>query len=120
MLYLPSCREPVSANAHALLSCDGAACRPLVSQADLLKVLRHPYILHCHEAFKEGQFLCIVTELCDQGDLSQRLEETKAAEKQIPVEQVCVLRATCTLLPWRPSLLVGNGGWCDGYAGYAA
>jgi len=57
-------------------------------EADLLKALRHPYILHCTEAFREAQFLCIVTELCDQGDLSDRLEEVKESGKRLKSTQI--------------------------------
>lgn len=45
-----------------------------VSEANLLKTLKHDYLLSFTDSFERDGALCIVTEYCSNGDLSQYLE----------------------------------------------
>ncbi|XP_061178716.1 serine/threonine-protein kinase Nek3-like [Saccostrea echinata] len=63
-------------------------------EASLLTDLQHEFILHAVTSFQEKGALCIVTEFCDQGDLSQFLERRcgKSLDEQRIVEwfrQIC-------------------------------
>ncbi|XP_056001883.1 uncharacterized protein LOC125654014 [Ostrea edulis] len=63
-------------------------------EASLLTDLQHEFILHAVTSFQDNGALCIVTEFCDQGDLSQFLEKRsgKPLDEQRIVEwfrQIC-------------------------------
>ncbi|XP_062609119.1 uncharacterized protein LOC134270886 [Saccostrea cucullata] len=63
-------------------------------EASLLTDLQHEFILHAVTSFQDKGALCIVTEFCDQGDLSQFLERRcgKSLDEQRIVEwfrQIC-------------------------------
>lgn len=42
-------------------------------EAEILRHLKHPGILRHIESFESDGFLCLVTEFCERGDLSQRI-----------------------------------------------
>lgn len=44
-------------------------------EASLLTTLQHKYILHAVSVYQENKTLCVVTEFCEQGDLSQFLNK---------------------------------------------
>ena len=63
-------------------------------EANLLTSLKHEFILHAVTSFQSDGALCIVTEFCDQGDLSQFLERRngRSLDEQRIVEwfrQIC-------------------------------
>ncbi|ESN99841.1 hypothetical protein HELRODRAFT_157454 [Helobdella robusta] len=47
------------------------------SEANLLRSLYHPNILRYFDSFVDGQFYCIVTEFCDEGDLDSKIQRYK-------------------------------------------
>ena len=48
---------------------DEAAAKRCEEEALLLQICVHPFVLYCHEAFREGPYVCIVTDFCEGGDL---------------------------------------------------
>jgi serine/threonine protein kinase len=78
-------------------------------EADLLKVLRHPYVLQYIEAFREGQFLCIVTELCEGGDLGHFLATLKKSKKYLSEDMVLYVSRDFPSALCAVSVLCG---WC--------
>lgn len=63
-------------------------------EAILLTTLKHPFILHAVSVFQDRATLCIVTELCNQGDLETFLNRRKghSLDEQRIVEwfrQIC-------------------------------
>lgn len=53
----------------------------------LLKILKHPNIVSCHESFVEGTTLCIVMDYCSGGDLHVALQERRAS----PLTEAAIL-----------------------------
>lgn len=49
----------------------------LFSEIDILKKLKHPNILNCHEVFTSNRNCYIITEICNEGDLESKLKQTK-------------------------------------------
>ncbi|XP_032833381.1 serine/threonine-protein kinase Nek11-like [Petromyzon marinus] len=72
------------------------------TEARLLARLRHPCIVRLHASFLERDLLCIVTELCEGGDLDARLEQCRCsrggAGGVLPCDQI---------LDWLLQLLFG-------------
>eukprot|EP00729_Bicosta_minor_P013728 gene13728-29271_t len=55
-----------------------------MKEAKLLAELAHPNVLKFHDAFiHDRQFVCIITELCRDGDLSMVIERTKFNGEQL-------------------------------------
>jgi len=52
-----------------------------VREARLLSKLDHPGIVKFHDSFIDGEHFCIVTELCEDGDLDMKINERRKAEK---------------------------------------
>ncbi|RXN37897.1 serine threonine- kinase Nek5-like isoform X1 [Labeo rohita] len=60
--------------------------------SDFLQKLNHPHIVHHKEIIKDGDCLYLVMELCEGGDVSQKIkqtatfseEETKKADEKEP------------------------------------
>ena len=44
-------------------------------EAEVLKHLQHPGILHHIESFEDNGYLCLVTEFCERGDLTVKLAQ---------------------------------------------
>eukprot|EP00039_Didymoeca_costata_P031094 m.33083 g.33083 ORF g.33083 m.33083 type:complete len:701 (+) comp8486_c0_seq2:328-2430(+) len=60
-----------------------------LKEARLLASLKHPNVISLHEAFvHDRQFVCIVTELCEGGDLSGVVEAAKAGDRYIPESKI--------------------------------
>jgi hypothetical protein len=57
-------------------------------EARILEELHHPNIIAFHAAFVDTQFLCIVTEFCNGGDLAQYIRRTADAQQRIAEELV--------------------------------
>ena len=50
--------------------------------------LQHPNILKFHESYIEKDFVCIVTEYCEGGDLAEKIETVKQQGSLIQQQQV--------------------------------
>ncbi|XP_061432081.1 serine/threonine-protein kinase Nek11-like [Lethenteron reissneri] len=72
------------------------------TEARLLARLRHPCIVRLHASFLERDLLCIVTELCEGGDLDARLERCRSSRGGAGEALPCDL-----LLDWLLQLLFG-------------
>merc|ERR1719456_196006 len=57
-------------------------------EGQLLKTLKHPYIVRYRESFLEDGWLCIVMDYCEGGDLCQRIKEAKAKNQPFSEDQV--------------------------------
>lgn len=53
------------------------------AEATLLSTIRHPHIVEYLDAWVENEHLYIVMELCDQGDLSARLQRKPMNEREL-------------------------------------
>ena len=54
----------------------------LQSEIDLLKVIKHPNVLHCYEVLSSTNNCYIVTEYCSGGDLETRLQKQGALSER--------------------------------------
>ncbi|CAF0733330.1 unnamed protein product [Rotaria sordida] len=59
-----------------------------VREAELLSKLQNEYIVKFYESFLENDYLCIVTEYCEGGDLDQRFKELKKQNRILEEDQV--------------------------------
>mmetsp|Transcript_44388 Transcript_44388/g.96433 ORF Transcript_44388/g.96433 Transcript_44388/m.96433 type:complete len:478 (-) Transcript_44388:331-1764(-) len=59
-----------------------------VQEAWLLKTLRHPCIVRYQDSFVEGDWLCVVMDYCEGGDLAMRIAAAKNQEQAIPEMQI--------------------------------
>lgn len=50
--------------------------------------MHHPHIIACYEAFQHEDFLYLVLQYAEGGDLEQYIEKLRASNKKIPVEQI--------------------------------
>eukprot|EP00730_Choanoeca_flexa_P015919 TRINITY_DN7422_c0_g1_i1.p1 TRINITY_DN7422_c0_g1~~TRINITY_DN7422_c0_g1_i1.p1 ORF type:complete len:734 (+),score=144.65 TRINITY_DN7422_c0_g1_i1:51-2252(+) len=57
-------------------------------EAEILEKLNHPGILTCFEHFIDSDCLCIITEYCDDGDLSEKLQHFRDTKHVLPEAQV--------------------------------
>ncbi|KAG1653779.1 hypothetical protein FOA52_007586, partial [Chlamydomonas sp. UWO 241] len=65
-------------------------------EAQLLMALNHPNIVRCYDTFTEANKMCIVMELCSEGDLYGILNKKKG--QQLPEE---------TILDWFVQMCLG-------------
>lgn len=54
---------------------EGSDCGNLLDEVNILKKLDHPYIMKIYECFIDEDFIYIVSDFCDQGDLLGKLEK---------------------------------------------
>merc|ERR1719277_1805737 len=59
-----------------------------VKESNVLSSLRHPYIVRYRETFHEDDWLCIVMDYCEGGDLSGRIKKMRQSGKSIPQDQI--------------------------------
>merc|ERR1719161_682824 len=57
-------------------------------EGQLLKTLKHPYIVRYRESFLEDGWLCIVMDYCEGGDLGQKIKEAKSKNRPFSEDQV--------------------------------
>eukprot|EP01024_Parvocaulis_polyphysoides_P022306 TRINITY_DN20679_c0_g1_i1.p1 TRINITY_DN20679_c0_g1~~TRINITY_DN20679_c0_g1_i1.p1 ORF type:complete len:202 (-),score=30.83 TRINITY_DN20679_c0_g1_i1:21-626(-) len=55
-----------------------------VNEIRLLASIKHPNVIRYHEAFVDGQWLCIVMECATSGDLSRFVKKGAELKKQFP------------------------------------
>ncbi|CAF3404699.1 unnamed protein product [Rotaria socialis] len=59
-----------------------------VREAELLSNLHNEHIVKFYESFLENDYLCIVTEFCEGGDLDQRFKQLKKENHTLEEDQV--------------------------------
>jgi len=55
----------------------------LFSEIEILKELNHPNVLRCSEVFTSNRNCYIITELCNEGDLENRIKKQKITRMDI-------------------------------------
>jgi serine/threonine protein kinase len=68
-----------------------------VKEANLLKELNHPNVLQYTDSFESDGALCIVTEFCSNGDLSEFLEKRKGKKLEEDQLREWFRQITCAL-----------------------
>ncbi|CAK0854836.1 unnamed protein product [Prorocentrum cordatum] len=68
-----------------------------VKESKVLASLKHPYIVRYRETFHEDDWLCIVMDYCEGGDLSDRIKKMRQSGKSFPQEQVLRWFTQCVL-----------------------
>ncbi|CAF1567429.1 unnamed protein product [Rotaria magnacalcarata] len=58
-----------------------------VREAELLSNLHNEYIVKFYESFLENDYLCIVTEFCEGGDLDQRFKQLQKENRTLEEDQ---------------------------------
>merc|ERR1711963_983750 len=59
-------------------------------EARVLSSLKHPYIVRYWESFMQGDFLCIIMDYCEGGDLWQHISRSR--QKGLAIPEAVIVR----------------------------
>lgn len=76
---------------------DSKQRKDAINEVRVLSSLKHPYIVSYRESFTEHKNLAIVMDYADGGDLHQRIQRTREANKTFPEEKILRWATEATL-----------------------
>ena len=62
--------------------------REALREVQLLKKLKHPHIIKYHNSFVENEFLCIIMEYAERGDLHKLLKESRENKQHFAEDEL--------------------------------